>query len=89
MSAGDPGTIQCRRCGREGSRLSLPPWPGALGRRVVEEICAACWDEWLSVQTKIINEYRLNVLEPGTSAAIREQMEIFLGFKPPPVAGPE
>jgi Fe-S cluster biosynthesis and repair protein YggX len=37
----------------------------------------------MAVQTKIINEYRLNVLDPGASAAIKEQMQIFLGFKEP------
>ncbi len=89
MSAGEPGSFHCHRCGKDGSRLTQPPWPGALGRRVVDEICTACWDEWLAVQTRIINEYRLNVLEPGTAAAIKEQMQIFLGFKPPPPAAAE
>ena len=83
MSDNAPDTWHCSRCGNAGTRLPMPPWPGALGRRVLDTICVACWDEWMSVQTKIINEYRLNVLDPGASAAIKEQMQVFLGFKEP------
>jgi Fe-S cluster biosynthesis and repair protein YggX len=83
MSEYAPGEWRCSRCGNEGARLTLPPWPGALGRRVLDTICRGCWDEWMTVQTKIINEYRLNVLDPGAAAAIKEQMQVFLGFKAP------
>ena len=83
MSANEPGAWHCSRCGNAGARLTLPPWPGALGRRVLDTICRPCWDEWMTVQTKIINEYRLNVLDPGASTAIKEQMQVFLGFKEP------
>ncbi len=83
MSDNAPGAWHCSRCGGAGARLALPPWPGTLGRRVLDTICRGCWDEWMSVQTKIINEYRLNVLDPGASAAIKEQMQVFLGFKEP------
>jgi Fe-S cluster biosynthesis and repair protein YggX len=32
------------------------------------------------VQTKIINEYRLNVLEPEHAKVLKEQMQVFLGL---------
>ncbi len=74
----------CRRCGRSDvPRITFQPWPGELGRRVQAEVCDNCWNEWTSVQTKIINEYRLNVLDPGHTKALREQMEYFFGFKEP------
>lgn len=82
MTGNDPAW-SCRRCGGHEPRLGWAPWPGQKGRTLQETICARCWDEWLGMQTRIINEYRLNVLDPGHSKALQEQMDVFLGFKAP------
>ena len=74
----------CRRCGAESAPLGFSPWPGETGERIREAICESCWQEWIGVQTKLINEYRLNVLQPEHSAAVREQMEVFLGLREAP-----
>jgi Fe-S cluster biosynthesis and repair protein YggX len=37
----------------------------------------------MGMQTKIINEYRLNVLEPEHAKMLREQMLSFLGLSAP------
>lgn len=71
----------CARCGQANARLPRAPWPGEEGRRVQQEICEACWREWLGVQTKIINEYRLNVLEPEHAKVLKEQMLVFFGLQ--------
>ena len=73
-------TWACSRCGQASERLQHAPWPGELGARVQDEICAVCWREWMGVQTKIINEYRLNVLEPEHAKVLKEQMQVFLGL---------
>jgi len=78
------GSWKCSRCGGDGPQLDFSPWPGELGRRVRDGICRSCWDEWMGLQTKIINEYRINVLHPEHAAAVRQQMEIFFGFREPP-----
>jgi len=84
MSAQGNAGWQCQRCGLEsGGRIRFAPWPGDLGRKIQSSICESCWNEWLGVQTRIINEYRLNVLDPGHSQAVRQQMEVFLGFRSP------
>jgi len=76
------GTWKCERCGgAERGRLEYAPWPGPIGERVRSSICQGCWQEWLGLQTKFINEYRLNVLDPNQAKALRDQMEIFFGFK--------
>lgn len=75
----------CRHCGKfDQPRIPFPPWPGELGRRLLAEICKLCWDEWMGMQTRLINEYRLNVLNPSDAEALRDQMEIFFGYKAPP-----
>lgn len=73
----------CARCGRHEPRLDWAPWPGDVGARIQQNICDICFREWLAMQTKIINEYRLNVLEPEHTKVLREQMLQFLGLQPP------
>jgi Fe-S cluster biosynthesis and repair protein YggX len=75
------GTWACSRCGQANERIKHPPWPGELGQQVKDHICTACWQEWMGVQTKIINEYRLNVLEPEHANVLKEQMQVFLGLE--------
>ncbi len=53
--------IQCVRCGRAGSAVPAPPFRSELGTRIQEEICEACWGEWLQRQTQLINHYALDV----------------------------
>ncbi|NJN65123.1 MAG: hypothetical protein HC882_09780 [Acidobacteria bacterium] len=66
------------------SPARLPALARAAGARVVEEICGSCWKEWMGVQTKIINEYRINVLHPEHAEAVKQQMEVFFGFREAP-----
>ena len=80
----EPTTWTCRRCGTAGApRLPFAPWPGALGATLRDTVCENCWNEWQGLQTKIINEYRLNVLDPGHAKALRDQMEVFFGLRQP------
>lgn len=89
MAEQEQGAWLCQRCGGSSvPRLAYTPWPGELGKRIAAAVCGNCWNEWVSVQTKIINEYRLNVLDPGHAKAVREQMEFFLGLKKPEDAAP-
>ncbi len=72
-------TWTCRRCGRaDVPRLDWEPWPGDLGDLVRRTVCSACWNEWMAIQTRILNEYRVNVLHPDHVRAVREQMVRFL-----------
>ena len=65
-----------QQCEAEG--LGFVPWPGALGKRVFEQIGKAAWQEWLAHQTMLINEYRLNPLDPKARKFLGEEMEKFL-----------
>jgi len=31
---------------------------------VLGSICASCWKEWEQMEVKVINEYRLNFMDP-------------------------
>ena len=70
--------IQCVRCGKEGAPLSFPPFNNEFGRRIQEEICQTCWDEWLQYQTMLINHYGLNLQDKEARKFLLENTEKFL-----------
>lgn len=69
--------VQCVKLGRELPGLERPPFPGAMGQRIYEEISAAAWDMWRETQTIMINHYALNPADPDDRKLLREQMEEF------------
>ncbi|HEX5757373.1 MAG TPA: oxidative damage protection protein [Arenimonas sp.] len=71
-------TVFCHKdqCEREG--LAFVPWPGALGKRVFEQIGQPAWQAWLAHQTMLINENRLSPLDPKHRAFLEGEMEKFL-----------
>jgi len=71
-------TIHCVKLGREAEGLDYPPWPGELGKRVFENISKEAWQQWVQHQTMIINEYRLNPMDPKAKEMIVAEMEKFL-----------
>jgi Fe-S cluster biosynthesis and repair protein YggX len=72
--------VTCTRCKQVREGIPRPPWPGDQGREIAERICKACWTEWLAMQVKVINEYRLNLADPKHAETLEKQMLIFLGF---------
>lgn len=77
-------TIRCSRCGAESEGLAKAPMPTELGRQVQASTCPACWQEWLRQQVILINEYRLNFLDPQARSTLEGQMRQFLGLPGPP-----
>ena len=70
--------ITCTRCGETREGFERPPFPGAIGARIVTEICKNCWAQWLKQQTMLINHYGLNVMEPQARTFLTRNMEAFL-----------
>jgi Fe-S cluster biosynthesis and repair protein YggX len=73
------GTVHCARCGRtEAPALSRQPYPGKLGTEIRERICADCWGEWQKMEVMVINELRLNFMEPAAQETLSRHMKDFL-----------
>ena len=70
--------ITCTRCGQTRAGFERPPFPGAIGARIVAEICQDCWSQWLRQQTMLINHYGLNVMDPQARNFLKKNMEGFL-----------
>ena len=71
-------TVRCTKLGIDAEGLDFAPWPGPLGQRIYAEISKPAWQEWLAHQTMLINEYRLNPLDPKARKFLAEEMEKFL-----------
>jgi Fe-S cluster biosynthesis and repair protein YggX len=70
--------ISCTRCGNTRAGFDRPPFPGAIGARIMAEICQTCWGEWLKQQTMLINHYGLNVMDPQARTFLTRNMQAFL-----------
>jgi Fe-S cluster biosynthesis and repair protein YggX len=57
--------------------LAYQPWPGELGKRILESISQQAWQNWLKHQTMLINEHRLSPLNPDHKAFLEGEMEKF------------
>lgn len=78
--------VKCVKLGQEAEGLDYPTYPGALGQRIFENVSKQAWQMWLGHQTMLMNEYRLNPLDPKARKFLQEEMEKFLfgtGSKPP------
>ncbi len=67
--------VQCVKLGEEAEGLPAPPYPGALGKRIFENVSALAWREWLEQQKMLMNEYRLNMADKRARDYLLEQTE--------------
>ena len=67
--------VKCIKLGREAEALDLQPYPGALGKRIFENVSKEAWQQWVRMQTMIINENRLNLADPAHRKYLAEQTE--------------
>lgn len=84
--------VMCVKLGKQAEGLDRPPYPGELGDKIFQSVSKQAWQQWLNQQTMLINEYRLNMLEPKSREFLEAQMEAFFfgdGVEKPPGYTPE
>jgi Fe-S cluster biosynthesis and repair protein YggX len=69
--------VKCVKLGREAEGLDFPPLPGALGKRIWENVSKEAWQMWQAQQTRLINENRLNLADTRARKYLLEQAEKF------------
>ncbi len=69
--------VKCVKFGKEMPGLDRIPWKGELGKRVYENVSQEAWKLWIEHSKMIMNEYRLNPLDPNSQKVMGEQMEQF------------
>ena len=78
--------VKCVKLGKEAEGLDYPTYPGELGKRIFENVSKEAWQTWLGHQTMLMNENRLNPLDPKARKFLEGEMEKFFfgaGSKPP------
>ena len=68
-------TVNCVKLKREAEGLDFPPYPGELGTRIWQSISKEAWEEWKQVQTRLVNENRLNLADARARQYLARQME--------------
>lgn len=68
-------TVNCVKLGREAEGLVFPPMPGELGKRIFENVSNEAWQQWVRLQTMLINENRLNLADAQHRKYLAEQVD--------------
>ncbi|MGH8581115.1 MAG: oxidative damage protection protein [Gammaproteobacteria bacterium] len=72
-----PRMVNCIKLEKEAEGLARPPYPGALGERIFEQVSMEAWQMWLKHQTMLINEMRLTPVDPRAREFLESEMEKF------------
>ncbi len=67
--------VNCIKLGREAEGLDFPPIPGEIGKRIYEGVSKEAWQQWVRMQTMLINENRLNLADPQARKYLAEQVQ--------------
>jgi Fe-S cluster biosynthesis and repair protein YggX len=70
--------IHCVKLDKEAEGLDEPPFPGPKGQEIFEKISKQVWQDWLSRQTMLINEYKLASYDPKARSFLAEERNKFL-----------
>tara|TARA_R110000823_G_scaffold205406_1_gene336293 strand:- start:594 stop:866 length:273 start_codon:yes stop_codon:yes gene_type:complete len=70
--------VMCRKYKEQLPGLERPPYPGAKGEAIFADVSKKAWDEWQAHQTMLINERRLNMMDPEDRRFIQGEMDKFL-----------
>lgn len=85
-------TIFCQYLQRDAEGLDFQLYPGELGEKIFNNISKEAWTEWQKKQTMLINEKRLNLMDPQSREFLESEMKAFLfegkdikieGYTPP------
>ncbi len=73
-----PRMVQCLKLNLELEGLDKQPIPGELGKKVFENISKQAWKMFEEHFKMVMNEYRLNLMDPRTDEIFKQQVEQFL-----------
>ena len=70
-------TVFCRKYQQELPGLEKPPYPGAKGQDIFENVSAQAWQEWQAQQTMLINERQLSMMNADDRKFLQQEMDKF------------
>jgi Fe-S cluster biosynthesis and repair protein YggX len=72
-----PRTVLCKKYQQTLEGLDLPPLPGPKGQEIFLTVSKKAWNEWMQLQTMLINEKQLNTMNMTDRTYLSEQMNKF------------
>ena len=70
--------VDCVRCHRNQPPPEQIPYPKPLAEEIRSKVCSSCWSEWEAMEVMVINELRLNFMDPAATETLIGQMREFL-----------
>ena len=70
--------VFCTRLKKELPGLDAPPFPGTRGQEIFEKVSAEAWAAWQDLQTMLINEKHLNMIDKEARKFLAEQRDKFM-----------
>lgn len=70
-------TVHCVKLDKQAEGLPRAPMPGELGQRLYDNVSQQAWQQWLQQQTRLINEYGLQLADPDARKFLAEQTEAY------------
>ena len=76
--------VFCQHLNKDADGLDFQLYPGELGKRIFDNISKEAFAAWQKKQTMLINEQKLNMMEPTDRKFLEEKMKAFLfeGIEP-------
>lgn len=66
--------VKCVKFGREMPGLDRIPWKGEVGKKVFDNVSKEAWKLWVEHSKMVMNEFRLNPLDPKAQQIMEEQL---------------
>ncbi|SDK11015.1 MULTISPECIES: oxidative damage protection protein [Ferrimonas] len=85
-------TVFCQYLNKEADGLDFQLYPGELGKKIFDNISKEAFGLWQKKQTMLINEHKLNMMNPEHRQMLEGHMTAFLfegkdveieGYRPP------
>jgi Fe-S cluster biosynthesis and repair protein YggX len=72
--------VLCSRCQQVKPKMPNPPFKKGIGPTIQQKVCNDCWQEWIRMGTKVINELRLPLADPQAQKIYDRHMREFLNL---------
>jgi len=71
-------TVFCQNLQKEAEGLDFQLYPGEVGKRIFDNISKEAWGQWQKKQTMLINEKKMNMMNPDDRAFLETAMVAYL-----------
>ena len=71
-------TVFCQNLQKEAEGLGIQLYPGEVGKRIFDNISKEAWGNWQKKQTMLINEKKMNMMNPDDRAFLETAMVAYL-----------